>query len=59
MEYTREFIMNEEFLAKYTAALNKATDLAEKMQQKGVYTRVRAMISWCVILNKQMQRSSV
>lgn len=28
--------MNEEFLAKYTAALNRATALAEKMQQKGV-----------------------
>lgn len=28
--------MNIEFLEKYTAALNKATDLAEKMQKKKV-----------------------
>ena len=28
--------MNEEFLEKYTAALNKATELTEQMQKKGI-----------------------
>jgi hypothetical protein len=28
--------MNEEFLEKYTAALNKATKLTEEVQKKGI-----------------------
>lgn len=28
--------MNEEFLEKYTTALNKATELTEQMQKKGI-----------------------